>query len=73
MKKWMIIAVLMSCVSVFAEKGGGPDQETKEQFIKRVAKNSKKSGKQLDTNSIEARFKAMDANQDGIVTSRPLK
>jgi len=24
--------VLMSCVSVFAEKGGGPDQETKEQF-----------------------------------------
>ena len=41
MKKWIIIAVLTSCVSVFAEKGGGPDQETKEQFIKRVEKKHK--------------------------------
>ena len=49
-------------------KGGGPDQETKEQFIKRVEKNTKKSGKQLDKKAIEARFQEMDANQDGIVT-----
>jgi len=49
-------------------KGGGPNQETKEQFIKRVEKNTKKSGKQLDKKSIEARFQEMDANQDGIVT-----
>ena len=49
-------------------KGGGPDQETKEQFIKRVEKNTKKSGKQLDKKAIEARFQVMDANQDGIVT-----
>jgi Ca2+-binding EF-hand superfamily protein len=47
---------------------GGPDQETKEQFIKRVEKNTKKSGKQLDKKAIEARFQEMDANQDGIVT-----
>ena len=47
---------------------GGPDQETKEQFIKRVEKNTKKSGKQLDKKAIEARFQQMDANQDGIVT-----
>ncbi|MBK1879905.1 dienelactone hydrolase family protein [Pelagicoccus mobilis] len=51
-----------------AEKGGGPDQETKEQFIKRVERNTKKSGQQLDRKSIEARFQQMDANQDGIVT-----
>ena len=49
-------------------KGGGPDQETKEQFIKRVEKNTKKSGKQLDKKAIETRFLEMDANQDGIVT-----
>ena len=47
---------------------GGPDQETKEQFIKRVEKNTKKSGRQLDKKAIEARFQEMDANQDGIVT-----
>ena len=51
-----------------AVKGGGPDQETKEQFIKRVERNTKKSGQQLDRKSIEARFQQMDANQDGIVT-----
>ena len=49
-------------------KGGGPDQETKEQFITRVEKNTKKSGKQLDKKAIEARFQEMDTNQDGIVT-----
>ena len=68
MKKWIIIAVLTSCVSVFAAKGGGPDQETKEQFVKRVEKNTKKSGEQLDKKTIETRFREMDANQDGIVT-----
>jgi poly(3-hydroxybutyrate) depolymerase len=49
-------------------QGGGPDQETKEQFIKRVEKNTKKRGEQLDKKAIEARFQEMDANQDGIVT-----
>jgi len=68
MKKWIMIALLASCVSVFAEKGGGPDQETKEQFIKRVEKNTKKRGEQLDKKTIETRFQEMDANQDGIVT-----
>ena len=68
MKKWIIIAVLTSCVSAFAEKGGGPDQETKEQFIKRVETNTKKRGEQLDKNTIETRFQEMDTNQDGIVT-----
>jgi len=46
MKKWIMIALLASCVSVFAEKGGGPDQESKEQFIKCVEKNTKKRGEQ---------------------------
>ncbi len=68
MKKWIIIAVLTSCVFVFAENGGGPDQETKEQFIKRVEKNTQKRGEQLDKKTIETRFQEMDANQDGIVT-----
>jgi hypothetical protein len=68
MKKWIMIAVLTSCVSAFAETGGGPDQETKEQFIKRVEKNTKKRGEQLDKKTIETRFQEMDANQDGIVT-----
>ena len=61
-------AKLTETPAVSAEEGGGPDQETKEQFIKRVEKNTKKSGKQLDKKSIEARFQEMDANQDGIVT-----
>ncbi len=61
-------AKLTETLAVFAKKGGGPDQETKEQFIKRVEKNTKKSGKQLDKKAIEARFQEMDANQDGIVT-----
>jgi len=61
-------AKLTETLAVFAEEGGGPDQETKEQFIKRVEKNTKKSGKQLDKKAIEARFQEMDANQDGIVT-----
>ena len=68
MKNWMIIAVLASCVSTFAGKEGGPDQETKEQFVKRVEKNTKKSGEQLDKKTIETRFQEMDANKDGIVT-----
>jgi len=67
-KNWMIIAVLASCVSTFAGKEGGPDQETKEQFVKRVEKNTKKSGEQLDKKTIETRFQEMDANKDGIVT-----
>jgi len=54
--------------AVSAQRGGGPDQETKEQFIKRVEKNTKKRGEQLDKKAIEARFREMDANQDGIVT-----
>ena len=54
--------------AVSAQRGGGPDQETKEQFIKRVEKNTKKRGEQLDKKAIEARFQEMDANQDGIVT-----
>jgi hypothetical protein len=68
MKKWIIIAVLTSCVSAFAEQGGGPDQETKDQFIERVEKNTKKSGDQLDKETIETRFQEMDANKDGVVT-----
>ena len=48
--------------------GGGPDQETREQFIKRVAKNTEKRGEPLDQEAIEARFQEMDANEDGIVT-----
>ena len=48
--------------------GGGPDQETKEQFINRVEKNIKKRGEQPDEEAIEARFQEMDANEDGIVT-----
>ena len=55
MKNWMIIAVLTSCVFAFAEKGGGPDQETKEQFIKRVEKNTQKRGEQLDKKTIETK------------------
>ena len=54
-KNWMIIAVLASCVSTFAGKEGGPDQETKEQFVKRVEKNTKKSGEQLDKKPIDGR------------------
>ncbi|HAD61318.1 MAG TPA: hypothetical protein DCG12_18925, partial [Planctomycetaceae bacterium] len=54
--------------AVAPQKGGGPDQETKEQFIKRVEKNTRKRGEQLDKKAIEARFQEMDANQDGIVT-----
>ena len=34
--------------AAFAQKGGGPEQETKEQFIKRVEKNTRNSGDQLD-------------------------
>lgn len=48
--------------------GGGPAQETKEQFINRVEKNTRKRGEQLDKEAIEARFQEMDANKDGIVT-----
>ena len=48
MKKWMTIVLLTSCVSISAEEGGGPDQETMEQFIQRVEKNAQKRGKQLD-------------------------
>ena len=48
--------------------GGGPDQEAKEQFIKRVAKNTQRRGEPLDQEAIEARFQEMDANEDGIVT-----
>ncbi len=54
--------------AVSIQKGGGPDQETEEQFIKRVEKNTMKRGEQLDKKAIEARFREMDANQDGIVT-----
>jgi len=61
-------AKLTETRAVSAQKGGGPDQETKERFIKRVEKNTKKSGKQLDKKAIEARFQEMDANEDGIVT-----
>jgi hypothetical protein len=55
-------------VSVSAEEGGGPDQETMEQFIQRVEKNAQKRGEQLDRETIEKRFQEMDANQDGVVT-----
>ena len=61
-------AKLTETPAVSAQKGGGPDQETKEQFIKRVEKNTKKRGQQPDKKAIEARFQEMDANQDGIVT-----
>ena len=52
-----------------AVKGGGPDQETKEQFIKRVERNTKKSGQQLDRKSIEA-LSANGCQPDGIVTKK---
>ncbi len=68
MKSWMVIVVLTGCVSVLAQKAGGPDQETMEQFIHRVEKNAQKRGEQLDKQSIEMRFQEMDTNQDGIVT-----
>jgi pimeloyl-ACP methyl ester carboxylesterase len=68
MKNWIIVAVLTSCVSVSAEEGGGPDQETMEQFIQRVEKNAQKRGQQIDRETIETRFQEMDANQDGVVT-----
>lgn len=68
MKKWIIIAVLASCVSVFAGNANGPDQETKEEFLQRVEKKMKKRGAKYDQKATEARFAAMDANQDGIVT-----
>ena len=61
-------AKLTETREAIAQKGGGPDQETKEQFIKRVEKDTKKRGEQLDKKAIEERFQEMDANQDGIVT-----
>jgi hypothetical protein len=68
LKKLIIAVLLTSCVSVSAEEGGGPDQETMEQFIQRVEKNAQKRGEQIDKETIEKRFQAMDANQDGVVT-----
>ncbi len=68
MKKWMIVGVLASCVSVFAGNVNGPDQETKEEFLQRVEKKMKKRGETYDQKAAEARFAAMDTNQDGMVT-----
>lgn len=67
MKKWMIVVVLAGYVSAFAGEDG-PDQETKEQFLQRVEKKSKKSGRPYERKVVEVRFHTMDTNEDGIVT-----
>jgi hypothetical protein len=47
----------------------GLDQETMERYLHRIEIRERKKGKEFDKEKYEKRFKNMDANKDGFLTS----
>ena len=46
----------------------GPDQETIQQYLRRIERNVEKRGEEFDKEWYENRFKNSDADKDGILT-----